>query len=282
MVFFPYMPELPSHHFPLESMPRLVQAGLSLHGVKASESFRQDGLWSLHAYHYEGALKIDGTTYRFLPGWISLIPPDIEVEWQFPQHAPHYYAHFRTGSARRSPTRIPLLRNLGDQGESFGALFENMTRLASAHPRHANVRLWDLLHQMAEDSATLHAESHLHPSLQIALSLIRNTPSEKLLIGDMARRMGVSHNHLTLLFQKQLGCGAREYIRSERIKRARELLTHSRLQIKSIAIECGFPDLAYFNKVIRASTGRSPTELRKLAFSGTKVVPSRRRSRISR
>lgn len=78
----------------------------------------------------------------------------------------------------------------------------------------------------------------------------------------MARQMGVSHNQLTLLFQKQFGCGVREFIRRERVGKARELLTRSRLPVKSIAIECGFPDLQHFNKVIRSDTGHSPRQIR--------------------
>lgn len=82
-------------------------------------------------------------------------------------------------------------------------------------------------------------------------------------MADLAKHIGVSHNHLTLLFQKQFGCGAWGYIHRERIERTCDLLIHSPLMVKSVAIECGFPDLQYFNKIIHRTTGYSPTEFRK-------------------
>lgn len=267
------MSEPPSFFFPLGSMPRLVQSGLCLHGARSVESFRQRGLWSLHAYHYKGEFKMEKTMYQFLPGWVSLIPPNFEVEWHFPQHAPHYYAHFRAGvSTKREGISIRILRDLGRKSSYFGTMFEDLFQFTSPNSTKANVRLWDLLFQLTEPTTTINAPLRYHPSLQIALSMIRNTPSDKLLVGEMARQMGVSHNHLTQLFQRHFGCGTREYIWRERIKRACDLLTGSKLQVKSVAIECGFPDLQYFNKVIRRATGYAPTVFRtKMARSGKRM-----------
>lgn len=242
-------------------MPVLVQAGLCLHGTRAVETHCQHGLWSLHAYHYAGRLTVGGSSYSFQPGWLSLIPPGQDAEWQFPQHAPHYYAHFK---AEKAPETTPtlLLRDLGRRSVSFGAQFDTIVGFLPHQPTRANVRLWDLLFQLAEETDMEGPPARFHPHLQIALSVIRNHPSDKLLVGPMARQMGVCANHLTQLFKHQFGCGVREYIQRERIGRACELLRETRLQVKSIAIECGFPDLQYFNKIIRRATGVSPTEYR--------------------
>ena len=251
-------------------MPVLVQAGLCLHGTRAVETHCQRGLWSLHAYHYAGRLTVAGSSRAFQPGWLSLIPPGLNAEWQFPQHAPHYYAHFK---AEKAPGAKPtlLLRDLGKRSASFGALMDEMIGFSPRQSTRANVRLWDLLFQLAEETDWEGPPARLHPHLQIALSLIRNNPSGKLLVGHMARQMGVCGNHLTQLFNDQFGCGVREYIQRERINRACELLRETRLQVKSIAIECGFPDLQYFNKVIRRATGYSPTGLRLQDKAGAAV-----------
>ena len=255
------MPKISSCPVSLESMPVLVQAGLSLHGARAVEIHCQRGLWSLHAYHYTGRLSVGGELYAFQPGWVSLIPPGLDAEWQFPQHAPHYYAHFKAEKAKGAKPTL-LLRDLGTRSVSFGALMDAITGFLPYQPTRANVRLWDLLFQLAEETDVEGSPARFHPHLQIALSLIRNHPSDKLLVGRMARQMGVCANHLTQLFKHQFGCGAREYIQRERINRACQLLRETRLQVKSIAIECGFPDLQYFNKIIRRTSGVSPTEYR--------------------
>jgi len=158
---------------------------------------------------------------------------------------------------------LPLLQNLGENFDCFCDQFEEMTHFHLSDPERAAVRLWDLLYQLKLESAALISNQRLHPSLQIALSIIRNQQSEDIRVGEIARSMGVSHNHLTCLFRSQLGCGAREYIQRERLKRAFHLLVHSSLPIKSIAIETGIPDLHYFNKLVHKKTGKSPTEYRR-------------------
>lgn len=255
------MNTIPFHQLPLENMPVLIQAGLCLHGARAVESHCQRGLWSLHAYHYSGTLHVTGTTHAFQPGWVSLIPPGVDAEWHFPPHAPHYYAHFK---ASRSVVGTPvlLLIDLVTRSVRFCELLDEMVACFPEEPRRASVRLWDLLFQLAAPVSETRESAPFHPHLQIALSLIRNNPSEKLLVAAMARKMGVSSNHLTQIFQRQFGCGVRQYIRKERINRACELLRQTSLQVKSIAIECGFGDLQYFNKVIRKATGASPREYR--------------------
>lgn len=255
------MASIPHPLLSLDTGPELVQAGLCLHGAKATESHCQRGLWSLHVYHYAGCFRIKGKTYRFAPGWVSLIPPEVDVEWYFPHHAPHYYAHFKAAPSRLAQA-IPLLHDLGPGSVGFCTRMEEMTAFFPQSSRRANVRLWDLLFQLAEPVRATCSPGGLHPHLQIALSLIRNQPSEKILVASLARQIGVSHNHLTQIFQREYGCGVREYILRERVQRACELLVQTDLQVKSVAIECGFPDLQYFNKVIRRATGLAPSSYR--------------------
>lgn len=247
----------------LGQRPKIAQVGLCLHGSRSAESFRLHGLWSLHAYRYRGELRLNRSNFPFKAGCVSLIPPETLVEWRFPSYAPHYYAHFEVDTSSGIRAELPLLQNLGENFDCFCDQFEELTRFHLSDPERAAVRLWDLLYQLKRESAALVSNQRLHPSLQIALSVIRNQQSEDIRVGEIARSMGVSHNHLTYLFRSQLGCGAREYIQRERLKRALHLLVHSSLPIKSIAIETGIPDLHYFNKLVHKKTGKSPTEYRR-------------------
>lgn len=257
------MPTLPRFKLELGMRPRIAQAGLCLHGSRAAESFCLHGLWSLHAYHYRGEIRVQGNTFPFRAGWVSLIPPDLLVEWHFPSHAPHHYVHFAVETAGEpSPISLPLLQDLGRDFDGFCASLEQMIQYHAQDPQRASVRLWDLLHQLRRESVTSPTHAPLHPSVQIALSLIRDRQSEKVSIGKIAQAMGVSHNHLTNVFKQAYGCGVQQYIQRERLNRACHLLAHSSLAIKSIAIETGIPDLQHFNKLIRAATGLSPRDYR--------------------
>jgi len=260
---FSRIPMIPSLAFPLDSMPELIQCGLCTHGARAVETFCQRGLWSLHVYHYTGQIQFRSRAYAVHPGWASLLPPDENVTWEFPPHAPHYYAHFRVRKSKTDGIRAPLLQALGMQRDRFDLAIGEMVRFFPEPGTRAHVRLWDLLHRYAATAESGAPGEGLHPAVQIAVSIIRNSPSERIWVSDIARQMGVSHNHLTLLFQKHLGCGVREYIRRERIDRACIQLRKTQIPVKAIAAECGFPDLQYFNKIIRTVTGQSPTALRK-------------------
>lgn len=248
--------------FQLDSRPAIAQCGLCLHGSRAKESFCMRGLWSLHAYHYHGEIQIQNRTFPFRAGSASLIPPETTVEWHFPSHAPHYYVHFEEGVSDAARIPMPLLTDLGNRFDRFSEQLEELLHFHGHDRPRAEVRLWDLLYQLDNERVPQHAETPLHPNLQIAMSIIRSRQSEPLLVGDIARQMGVSHNHLTQIFQAHFGCGAREFIQRDRISRACHLLSHSSLPIKSIAIETGLPDLQYFNKLIRQATGRSPRAYR--------------------
>jgi len=264
--------------FDLGARPTIVQCGLTLHGSRATELGVMHGLWSLHAYHYHGELRIQGEAFPFRAGSVSLIPPEAAVEWHFPSHAPHYYVHFAAGVSKTRHVSLPLLRDMGEQFDRFCEQLEELIRFHGHDRLHAEVRLWDLLCQLNADRPAPSAGAPLHPSLQMALSFIRNRKFDSLAVGEISRAVGVSNNHLTQVFKAHFGCGVREFIQRERISRACHLLLHSSLSIKSIAIENGISSLQYFNKLIRQATGLSPSAYRKQKRAGKSISqkPARR------
>ena len=241
---------IPRLTYPLETQPTREQCALCTHGRKVRETFRQAKLWSLHYYHYAGQLEFRGDLHAFHPGWASLIPPREEATWIFPSHATHHYVHFRAGTGRR--TALPLVgpAKIGDLMASLPALFQQSPLLAS-------VRLWDALIFLAGEPPKS-TEHGLHPHVQIALSEIRNAGPGMVNASALARRMGVSRTHLDQCFRREMGEGIQSYARHQKVKHALDLLRGSDLDIKSIAVECGLPDLQQFNKLIRRATGRSP------------------------
>jgi len=226
------------------------------------ETHLQRECWSLHFYHYAGSLRAEGMVYSFLPGSASLLPPACEVEWRFPPHASHYYVHFKN-PAKAKGVSVPVLRPPDAIPPGFGNQFDELIRFFSGgENQRASIRLWDLLFQIVEPISPRQPVEHLHPSLQTALAVIRNSPGQKLTVQRLAGGMGISRNQLTHLFQKVFHCGAKEYLRQAQTNRALDLLENSVLGIKSIALSCGFSDLSHFNKTIRSRTGLCPTRFR--------------------
>jgi signal transduction histidine kinase/AraC-like DNA-binding protein len=79
---------------------------------------------------------------------------------------------------------------------------------------------------------------------------------------EIADAVGVSENYLSRIFRREVGITPWDYLNRFRIKKARELLTHSDQSITSVALTVGFSDPAYFSRVFRKQVGLSPSAYR--------------------
>ena len=87
---------------------------------------------------------------------------------------------------------------------------------------------------------------------------------EKLVIQELAAQFGINYSYLSVVFRKRYGISLNEYINSERIRRAAELMrSQQEWKFKDIAEMVGFPDPYYFSRVFKAVLGVSPTQYRK-------------------
>jgi len=80
---------------------------------------------------------------------------------------------------------------------------------------------------------------------------------------EIAESIGVSENHLSRVFRRELGISPWDYLNRYRIRQAKELLTSTEDSITSVALQVGFNDPAYFSRVFRQQVGQSPTAFRK-------------------
>ncbi len=69
--------------------------------------------------------------------------------------------------------------------------------------------------------------------------------------------------YLCRLFKKETGYSLNDYIRSQRLKRAKKLLVTTSHSIIEISAEIGFKNVTYFNKVFKAKYHTTPTDYRK-------------------
>jgi len=77
-------------------------------------------------------------------------------------------------------------------------------------------------------------------------------------LADIAARVGLSADHLAVLFQQEMGMPPVEYRTRLRMLRARELLLSTARPIRSIAREVGIPNASHFTRLFRATFGASP------------------------
>ena len=85
----------------------------------------------------------------------------------------------------------------------------------------------------------------------------------KLLLGEIARREGLTMPYLSHLFKDTLGMSFQEYLKKRRFEYARSLLLDTRKSLLDISLESGFSDARYMIRMFAEEFGCSPREYRR-------------------
>ena len=93
--------------------------------------------------------------------------------------------------------------------------------------------------------------------------------SENLSSGALAVKHGISLGYLSSVFKRETGKTVSEYVRERRMEYARYLLSNTKLQIQTVAFNCGIMDVQYFSKLFKTLFGQTPSEYR-LSVTKTK------------
>jgi AraC family transcriptional regulator len=87
--------------------------------------------------------------------------------------------------------------------------------------------------------------------------------SNEITISDLAAVAGLSHYHFIRAFKDTVGQSPYQYVLSERIRRARILLSNSDLRLGDVALAVGFKSVSQLNRVFRKFVGIAPTAFRR-------------------
>ena len=91
---------------------------------------------------------------------------------------------------------------------------------------------------------------------------LRECCTAPLSVSEIAADAGVHPGHLARMFRRVWGCSIGEFVRAERVERAKVLLASNDLPIAHIAQRVGFSDQAHFTRVFKRLTGTTPAAYR--------------------
>ncbi|MET7277751.1 AraC family transcriptional regulator [Kribbella sp. NPDC005582] len=246
---------------PLAAPPEVVNVGSGIHGTRSlRDVFQLPDLWQLHLYSYSADLTVAGTTYSVAPGFVSLTPAGALVQFDYRGRSEHLYAHFRP-AAVGEPSYLPVVQDAGDAAPLLTGLLRSAIEASPSRSAQVTAEIWTLLWRLADLAAAPLGDPR-HPAVATAVAHIEANLAHPLTVPALARAVGVSHNHLTRLFQAETGSTVIAYIRHRRMTRARHLLTASTLSIPAVAASVGIPDLQAFNKACHRELGASPRSIR--------------------
>ncbi len=85
---------------------------------------------------------------------------------------------------------------------------------------------------------------------------------EKLTLKELAARLKYSEYYLSRKFSREMGVGLKDYIRRQRLERAKALLKDTSLDIRDVSDRLRFCSPSYFSEQFKAEYGVSPTRWR--------------------
>ena len=109
------------------------------------------------------------------------------------------------------------------------------------------------------------ARAELQPYLDLlpATEFLKEHFAEKIVMADLARRVGMSVRQMERRFQDAFQLSPSRYIQRLRVLRACDLLVGTERQITEIALELGFYDHSAFSKKFSELMGISPLAYRR-------------------
>jgi len=107
------------------------------------------------------------------------------------------------------------------------------------------------------------ASARMDPRVHHAIDYLLRNIARKVSIAEVADATDLSVSRLAHLFQEHVGQSPQQFLETERLDRARQLLRVSGQPIQTIAIELGFDNAFYFSRRFKHHFAMSPREYRR-------------------
>jgi len=103
--------------------------------------------------------------------------------------------------------------------------------------------------------------------IAMVLEFIRSNIRENFNLKDLSDKAGMSTTSFYRFFKRELGMSPIEFILSEKIKLAKQLLKYPGIQINEVGFQSGFEDSNYFIRLFKKVEGITPKQYQQLNSS---------------
>ncbi len=227
---------------------------------------QQPGHWTLFFFEHAGIMSVNNKPIPYQPGNVGFVTPGTKVAFDRTGEGTEHVSLTFSLVSRTETVVIPAVASLGDLVDV------RRQELADAYDwLHISIMrglacAYNLLWSIAKPLDAFRKSDIIAD----AEALIMKRIATKINVATLADELAISHSHLLRLFRQEHGSTIQEYIRDKRVEIACQMITDTGMSVKEVANRVGMPDLQYFNKVIRASSGLSPTSLREQALTRTR------------
>ena len=153
--------------------------------------------------------------------------------------------------------------------EEYNLRFES-----AANTRELKALTQEMRRYFCRKVQNLQIEKYDNPHIMNAIRYIHSHRMEKLDAMAVADAIGLSRSYLCSQFKAETGIGISDYIQTEKIHTARQLLELSDYTLSEISEYLSFSSQSYFQTVFKKVTGMTPLQYRKLGRLSQKLCPS--------
>jgi AraC-like DNA-binding protein len=232
---------------------------------------------ALHVHGYAGKMWLDRRRVRLQPGDFTLTPARMRSHYDLDAAGHHLCLHFAPLPVKAGALRLPLHWRPGPHVQRLNERLQEIIHLL--HQSAGDTAGSRLAHQAAGTAlqalllwlavtvgpgrpVALAAPTRVDGALDEVRRILDEHYREPLRIPELARRAGVSQNHLARRFRARHGMTLQRYVLGRRVELARHLLATTQLPLKAVAVESGLGNPQYFHRQFRRATGHSPSEER--------------------
>jgi LacI family transcriptional regulator len=160
---------------------------------------------------------------------------------------------------RVTTPQLSSIDGAGDQaGFAAAAMLDQLLTGRRPDPLKVHVNPTRLVVRQSSDTLAVK-----HPDVRAAIRFICSNIKTRLGVEDVVCEVAVARRTLELAFKKLLGHSIHDEITHTRIRRAKQLLIESDLNIPDIAEACAFSNRAHLSDVFKRHTGHAPAEFRR-------------------
>lgn len=202
----------------------------------------------------------------------------VGVQWSFPHGHPFWTLPETLGLAELFKRSAQGLRFTGHTAAVLAPAVRELTYVYGAERLGLFVRLLAMMRAAPENHCSVLSSAAFSLSgstnkqreaLAEAMRFVLANFREAIRLEEVLRLTGLSRTTFSLQFKKHCGRSFIDFVIHTRLQEATRQLAETDRSILEIALDCGFTQVSFFNRVFRRVYGCNPTEFRADGARGT-------------
>lgn len=206
--------------------------------------------------------------YELAPGMLAILPPGclhgMKKGEMGEASIPYYDIKFALSDASLAAQlkALPAIRQIGKPEMDLIMRLSKVREQQTLRDAICTALVCELANQRAEQLPAV--KTGVCKASPTAYRYIVQHSDGNLSLEDVCAATSYNKTYLSAVFRKDFNLTVNEFILSQRIRRAKEMLRYSEYGIDGIASQLGFASVAHFSRQFKEVTGQTPSQYRKM------------------